>query len=255
MEDKQPLSKCPEIEGYSTVDKCARIFKRSRKTIRVWFRKGKLRGEKIGKCCYVMDVDIYKCLSKKNQRRIEKDLHLMDMAHEDLWILGINALGPLHQGREIIIDQLERGVNIRILLLNPECPEFLKRVDNEEYVTKDDGKIYYAKRLIDEYKASIAICRDIKNNSKDNCSFEVRIHDNKPTEALVITDPNPEKSSLGACNYNPYPPGKHKRGVQGPHIALTKIHQREEFNKWVKKFDDLWNSAKIVELPNYLVPQ
>jgi len=250
---KRDKAKCQEKIGYVTVEIFASRLKVAPKTVRDWIEKNKVPAEKIGKCYYIDDPTFLKCMAKKQKRRIEKDLMLMGFAKNELWILGINALGPLHQGREIILELLKRGVQIRILLLDPESPEFTTRKADEEYKEKEDGVFYFGNRLINEYNASIAICRDINNTAKGEFNFEVRIHDNKPTEALVIADPSPLDNDQGTCHYNPYPEKKGTRGVEGKHIPITNIKDPENFNKWVARFDDLWSNAKKVDIQPFKV--
>ena len=246
-------SKCINREGYFTIVDLANRTKFKPKTIRGWIQSGKLLAEKIGKCLYIHDSEVFRIMSAKHHRRIDKDLSLMDLARKELWILGINSLGPLHQGREIIIKKLNNGVHIRILLLDPTSIEFLKRSKNEEEITKSDGKKYRSARLVSEYNASLAICRDIMNFVEGNGVFEVRVHDQTPTEAMVITDPNPIDKHLGICHYNPYPEKAQTRGVQGKHIPFSKKKDKDEFEKYVRKYDNLWNSAKSVNILGYPV--
>jgi hypothetical protein len=46
-------------------------------------------------------------------------------------IMGINALGPIHQGKPILSGLLQRGGRLRVLLLDPESQAWRARGDQE----------------------------------------------------------------------------------------------------------------------------
>lgn len=178
------------------------------------------------------------------QRVITEDKRIITDAKEKLWILGINALGPLHEAREDIISLLNRGGNVRILLLNLKSKAFEQR-------EKDEGEIkgQTSGRLRAEYIASVAICKDIVHFSSGRGTFELRIHNKYPSWALVIADPQSDKAKL---HVNYYPKEKLTRGYIGEHRVVLK-EWPDVFHPWLQEYELLWNKATKVDLERKLV--
>ena len=175
------------------------------------------------------------------QRVIGEDVNLIAGATEELWLLGINALGPLHQGREAVINLLKRKGKARVLLLDPTCPAFAKREGDEESV---DGRI--TGRLRAEYEASVAICRDIVRSAAGGDALQVKTHSQYPTEALVFADP---RTGRGMLHVNIYPDAKGTRGSSGEHRRVPgRTPYADEFQRWVTRYETLWSGASPVEL-------
>jgi hypothetical protein len=171
------------------------------------------------------------------RRLIEKDIELIEKANSEVCILGINALGPLHQGREFLIRLLAKGGRVRVLLLKPKTPAFDRRVEFEE----DNSS-----RLLAEFEASAAICRDILNQTRTAGTFEVNVHEQQPTEALVLVDP---LSPDGKANKNPYPQEKGRRGLEGKHLHIPSRQRFEqEFLSWLNRYNELWLSSQRLPL-------
>lgn len=162
---------------------------------------------------------------------------------KNLCIMGINSLGPIHQNRESIIGILKRNGTVRILLLNPRSNAFIERVQFEE---KHNDRI--CGRLLAEYEATIANCRDIKNFSDTLGTFEVRVHSTYPTMSLVMI--YPDSMEYGQLNQNVYPDVAGLRGLIGRTLSLKKCDGKDLnlFNEFVENYKDLWKSAEIVDL-------
>lgn len=171
-----------------------------------------------------------------------KKIETFQKVEKKLCILGINALGPLHQNRESIVEILKRNGIVQILILNPESKAFKMRVNfEEEYNKKICG------RLIAEYHASVAICRDIKNFSDNLGTFEVKVHSADPIMSIVMI--YPDSVEYGQLNQNIYPEVSGLRGLTGRTLPLKKSDEKDiiPFKSLVEMFSDLWKSAKIVE--------
>lgn len=126
----------------------------------------------------------------------------------DVWILGINATGPLHQGREILIGLLKNGGKLRILLLNPTQPVFGKRSDRERDRVG---------RITAELFASFYILMDIMSQLKsvDESllrNVEVRLHQKCPDRSLIMVNSEDQDRIV---LMNRYPPEEGTRGVEG----------------------------------------
>lgn len=190
---------------------------------------------------YITIQSIHDYLEYHSMRDFEKDSELIKNAKEKICILGINALGPLHRNRENFINFLKNKGNLQILLLDPESDEFKNRVNFEEY---HNGKICH--RLIAEYNASLAICKDIYNFSDGNGIFELKIHRNKPKMSLVIVDP--DNSVTGLLNQNVYPEIPELRGLTGKQFQISKKDDTDHFIGLNETFRKLWDSASKIDL-------
>jgi excisionase family DNA binding protein len=233
---------------FLSIQEVAALLSIQEQTIRLWLNQGKLKGKKIGRLWRVEPAELDRFILGESPREPFKDIVLFKGCQQDLFILGINALGPLHQGQKQIREALERGVNVKILLLDPACEEFQIRSKREEY---KNGK--QSGRLLAELNASIAICKDINNLKEDPAilghqtgAIDLRFHDKQPTRSLIIADPS---SFLGKCNVNHYPLGDGKRGAEGGQYTLIAGGEAtDEFIEHVNYFRKLWESARSVDL-------
>jgi len=173
------------------------------------------------------------------ERVITEDIKLINSAQKGVWILGINALAPLHQGREALIDLLEKNGCVRVLLLNPESEAFKKREKHEEEI---DGKT--SGRLRAEYNASVAICKDIVHFSRGRGKFELRIHEIDPKYALIIRDPGTDKCRV---HVNYYPEEKLTRGLRGEHRVIIE-YWPDILKGYIDEYENLWKKSTPVNL-------
>ena len=95
-------------------------------------------------------------------REITNDKQLIQLAKDwkgvtEVRIIGINALGPVHQAREDIKELLKNRKRVKILLLNPYSKEFLQRVRDVECKGADEDYESHRKRLIAEWNATYSI--------------------------------------------------------------------------------------------------
>jgi hypothetical protein len=170
----------------------------------------------------------------------ESDRRLIHDANECVQIMGINALGPLHHAREEIIDFLKsRHGCLKIVLLDPGSVEFREREKHEH-----DG----SKRILSEWKASLAILNDIASVSKGNMMIRLRF--DRPDRSLLIVDlvDKPATKSKMLVSYYPEQPGM--RGYSGGQFLAEFVleRDRDSFFKNAKCFEDVWQTSKAVEL-------
>lgn len=234
---------------YWTVGETARKYRKSEKTIRTMIRKGEIEAIKFGRDWRIIPFDHYRFAEIRFHRSIAEDMKLMKSAQESIWILGINALGPLHQGREILIRKLNEGKPVRLLLLDPESGAFAERARFEEEVHKN-GRIFSSGRLRAEIAASLAICRDITNFITDAGLFELRFHREDPSEAMIVVDADSPDHAV--CHYNPYPRERHLRGLCGPNISISPdtadVNNNAEFKQCIDRYIELWEKGRAVEI-------
>lgn len=177
---------------------------------------------------------------QKKRRELALDVLLIEESKKTVDILGINALGPLHSGREKLISFLKNGGTVRILLLNHSSEQFKNRQKYEE-----NHNDLITGRLDSEYGASIAICKDIINFNDFKENFQIKCHDKAPKMALVISDGNEE---YGIMNCNIYPLEPNTRGVMGRHkLNIKKQEVKSHFEEYLDYFNSLWMNGKSIE--------
>jgi len=237
------------MDKFWTVQEAAKKYRKSEKTIRAMIRKGEIEAIKFGRDWRIIPFDHYRFAEIRFHRSITEDLKLMKAAQESIWILGINALGPLHQGREILVRKLNEGKSVRILMLDPDSGAFAERARFEEEVHKN-GKTLKSGRLQAEISASLAIYRDIVNFIADPTLLELRFHREDPAEAMIVVDGNSPNHAI--CHYNPYPRDKQTRGLCGPNISISRDPAQPdnnvEFKQCYDRYTELWEKAKAVEI-------
>ena len=234
------------MEKFWTVQETAQKYRISEKTIRKMIREGEIEAIKFGRDWRIIPFDHYRFAEIKFHRSITEDVKLMKSAQESIWILGINALGPLHQGREILIRKLNEGKTVRALLLDPDSGAFAERSRFEEEVQKE-GRIVTSGRLRAEFNAAHTICYDITNFISDSSLFQIRFHREDPTEAMIIVDATSPNHAI--CHYNPYPREKQIRGLCGPNMSFSREPDPEncnnsEFKQCYDRYTELWEKGR-----------
>lgn len=175
---------------------------------------------------------------------LEEKLKEMEQTgrRSEISILGVNAIGPLHQGREILIRLLTRQGRLRLLLLDPAKQVFEHRSEHE---CDSVGRIKA------EFYASLYIVMDILCQSKfanDSVmsSVEIRFHDQAPDRSLLMIDCDKED---GIVLDNPYPTEKGKRGMEGGMYPLVQRGRMTRgYIENVKYFNGLWQKARPITL-------
>ena len=184
---------------------------------------------------------IHKITSKVNP---ESDRILIKKANNNIGILGINSLGPLHHCREEIIDFLKnkKGV-LKIILLDPESETFRKRA------LKEGDK---SNRLISEWKASLSILKDIEIQSGEK--INLRLRTDPPDRSLLIVDASNDINEKSKMLINYYPDEPNTRGYSGGQFLseFTMERDRDSFFKNMKYFTGIWDKSKEVILNGLL---
>ncbi|GEM_PF-1912122 len=239
-----------------SVQEASKFFGITEQTLRLWInprppkKVGKLKAEKVGNEYRIRESEInevIKNLMDKKGRQNCRDIELIKECKSELLIMGINALGPLHQGMDEIIKRLKEGVIVKVLLLDPDSNAFLERSMEEE---SGFGGIHFG-RLLAELQASLAICNDIyysnnvyalKHPDEKHGIIEVRFRSEYPVKALVIIDPKIPDNAR--CNVNNYR-GEHSlRGIEGTQETLKLAPpDTDAFIYQVQDFERLWSKS------------
>lgn len=170
---------------------------------------------------------------------IKREKDLINSASEDIWILGINALGVFHESFEEIIRFIKNGGKVRVLLLNPESEAFKQREKKEEGIDVEKSG-----RLRAEYMTSVAFCKDIIRLSNKRDSLEFRAYNEEPKVALLVAD---LQKDTGMLHVNEYPSTEFIRGYVGEHRFIPK-QWPDIFQRWIEKYEVIWNRTKRVNL-------
>jgi hypothetical protein len=160
----------------------------------------------------------------------------------DVWIMGINAIGPLHQGREVFIRLLNDGGKLRILLLDPTHAVFAKRSDDEHDL---------AGRITAEMYASLYILMDIMSQLQSagqsfRRNVQVRLHQEYPDRSLIMVNCDDQD---GIVLENRYPAPKGTRGMEGEmYPQVQRGRTARGYEQDVAYYTRLWKSATPVDL-------
>lgn len=247
-----------------TVAEAAEKLNFSTKTIRKYITEKKLVAFRPGKSYRITKSAISRFennLNAKERRKVESDIKLMETSHQNIWILGINALSPLHRGFEAIKQRMRCGVNIRVLLLNPMSSAFKERANREADGTPECSVL----RLKAEYNASIAICRCIADSvslwaEKNRCNcgkIEVRLHSEPPHGSMIIADYLSDGDAYWVCNYNPYPISRKTRGISGRTLFYDNNLQHpyadsEYVERYKNEYENLFASSEIIDIYGFV---
>ncbi len=246
-------------EKYYTVKEAAKLLGMKEQTLRLWIKpRDKEQEPKVdkssvirpGKEILIEEKEIRRILKlkKMDEDQVFQPIDLIKECKSELLILGTNALSHLHIGQDEIKKGLERGIDVKILLLDPESMAFYRRSWNEE--SKNEEKI--SGRLIAELRASLAICDDIylhnkafinDNPEKKHGTIEVRFFSENLVKSFLIIDP--ELRDDAKCFVKIYPEDQTKRGIKGTEIRITMSPLEEvEFISYLNDFVKLWENKR-----------
>ena len=134
-------------------------------------------------------------------------------------ILGMNGLGPIHQGKRILSDLLLSGAHVRVLLLNPESDLWKARLLQEK-----DTLNYNATELLAALYGLLEIQR--RTSGSTQSSLEVGRYADKPDRSLIIVDRQPDGFVMG--NRYPSEEEKGKEGLEGGIVhRASRYHARK----------------------------
>ncbi|MDD5064801.1 MAG: hypothetical protein PHQ35_08610 [Phycisphaerae bacterium] len=153
-------------------------------------------------------------------------------------ILGINATGPLHQGRELLVNLLVKEGRLRVLLLDPRKPVF------EERCNREDDTVG---RIAAELYASLYILMDITLKAGIfGGNIEIRLHEKYPDRSLLMLN---HRDKDGVILANPYPSSNGSRGMDGQMYPLIKQGRTTDgYNVNVQYYENLWDEADPIKL-------
>jgi hypothetical protein len=183
-----------------------------------------------------------------SSRNIAVVMHAIDRAMHSIKVVGINALGPLHQGREKLLEVLDRGGQVSVGVMNPFRDTFAQRQREEGQVLRS-GRL--STRLAMEWIASFGILRDLEL-FRDGGQLDAWTYDEYPHGSIVIVDEE-------LAQYNPYrgeraeTGGKKAqvgRGVTHPLQLFTRETALGQVQRLCQEFDRLRNRGVRLDLSN-----
>jgi len=162
------------------------------------------------------------------RRKISQVLDIMEGADSSLGIVGINAMGPVHQGREALVKLLQDNGDVTIAVMDYQSDAFHKRVQAE----RDESH-----RILQELTATLAGIDDVIAYSDLNPpELHIFLH-TYPKAAMVIAD---HDSGEGQMQFNVYPGDR--RGLTGK-TYLLKAGDGEPFVKGVNFYNALLSNS------------
>ena len=167
-------------------------------------------------------------------RKLQNDLEIMRNGN-DLFITGINATGPVHQGKESIADSLKSGYRGRILVLDPRSDVFFERAEKE-----DDS----VGRILTEMEASFGILHDVVDNIKHSPNLIIGLH--KYPYCAMVTGMHHDD---GDMQVNLYPEGRGVRGLTGKTYQFSSRGiTKELFDLGVDYFESLKEASDLLSV-------
>jgi len=171
-------------------------------------------------------------------------------------ILGLNALGVLHKYRRDFVELLRRkDTRVEILLLDPDSDAFLDRRNLEETAPQEPttGQSQFVSgRILDEWKASLAVLRDIVNQLVNQHSMDIKElskrlkikkHSLKPEYSFLFVDISGKEHFL---IYNKYEQEPQFPGTSGG-SSLVYPGERDYWRAETR-FEFLWEHKDTSEI-------
>lgn len=171
-------------------------------------------------------------------------------------ILGLNGLGVLHKYRRDFVELLRRGdTRVEILLLDPDSDAFLDRRNLEESAPKKSTtghSQFVSGRILDEWKASVAVLRDIVNQLVNQHSMDInelsallqiKKHRQEPKYSFLFVDISGEEQFL---IYNKYEQEPQAPGTSGGSSLVYPGEQ--DYGSAKMRFELLWEDNDTSEI-------
>jgi hypothetical protein len=183
------------------------------------------------------------------RRNITAVLNAISLARKSVYILGINALGPLHQAVEKLEDLLSKGKIVSVGVMNPLSENFILR-ERQECMTP--GKNVVSSRLSFEWVATFGILQQLRLRCGRG-KLDAWMHDLYPPGSLVMVDRE-------IVQYNPYKQpepvacpkkGLVPRGITGPMGIFSKQSAPEDVRKFYKEYSKLRASGRRLDLRSF----
>lgn len=188
--------------------------------------------------------------NESSERKISYQIELIKLTINDIFrkgekptlnILGTNALGPLHQGREVLISLLKKGGSLYVLILDPNCLAFKKRSQFENDTVG---------RIRAETEASYQILRDISSqldNRRQKNELRLRLYTEHPDRSLFFVKSTKDNELILD---NRYHDDRGTRGLEGEMFPQTASGRTSRgFVENIKHFENLWdNSGPDIDL-------
>ena len=178
--------------------------------------------------------------------RLEKQNHLLKGEEDDtsfekliagsniINLLGYSFVNVLRNRRKLIEKQLHEGVQIKVLLIDPDS--IAGGLSSENTIMGD---------LKHDVKISLSIIRELQTEPrKSKGSIEVRLLNWIPSCGLIITDPDHPKGQVWVTIYPIYPSAPLS---ERPHFVLKRLEEEYWYRVYVHHYEKLWEMG--LELP------
>lgn len=187
-----------------------------------------------------------------DSRNISNDLGLLKFAQtcEDINrinVLGVNALGIVHQGYETIISLMsKKGLKIQILVIDPRGNVFSDRIISES----SENKALYevtCYRLLSEWNTTMMILSSISQKAKSKSTAKLEVKKHNTTMNIGMTAILSPQEVNSKAYINKYP--SEGRGYTGKHFlcSMNADSERYTFKTAINKFEDLWDNGTVIK--------
>lgn len=152
--------------------------------------------------------------------------------------LGYNLMSLLNDTRDIIIERVNEGANIRILIIKSDSKA-------SELISLNSSTNIFS-HTVDATQSHIKYINDalaISNNNKTKGSFDIKYINWVPSCTLIFAYYKHEKDLLKVSINTPYYKTPKPRGRLN--LILTKENDYDWFEFYKEQFENLWNSTPI----------
>lgn len=210
--------------------------------------------EEIGKLYNELNIGDEEVRNIETVRKLQKRAaNISQEKHVEVFINGVNALSPLHQGMESLIEIMDNGGEVKVMVLDGDSDYLLKRIEEEEG-HRDKEK----SRIMKELEASLSIMEDIKRHSKDKGNLELRRYSEPIYASIKIPGGEKKKREISMVGMvvddgdeveilvNPRSDEKEQRQLKSVQFRLTnrRLSHLISVKHYLNLFREKWEEAK-----------